>query len=504
MGGAGRAAVRAAVPAQRVPVHRAAVRAGRRGRQLDPDRAGQALHAACRQLLARALQPSGPRLHVRAGVRRVRVPRRAARGADRLERAHALGVRAELRVRRDGRRDRLRVDPVAAGRRDLLRGLHRLRGRLPGDPRLRLDAVHVRRSVHGLRARGRIGGGRAGRRRVDPRRGRRAPHHGHACFLMFVPVMTVAVLAAVLGPRRRGLRRSLGSFFRTQRGTWVPVAVISAAFLLPIVLNLARHWPGDFGKYLSYSTSAKAGGHGPRQVAAYALWFWWPHRPARLAALAAAAASGLALAVGLGLARGRLRRFLLALLAVNVVSSLAFLFYAAAEIDDLSEYYIGYFYWSAPLVTVLVIALGAVEAAGSLRRPASAFASAAAVLAAAAAFAALAVIPGARASTNDIDESLPRVVAALAARAHGRTIVLHIEHSAWVETTGFLVQAERTGVRACLDDPRFTFLVTRQFICTPAQAASGQGYWFYVPAGLPRGTPVMLRFSGIAVARAPS
>ncbi len=328
--------------------------------------------------------------------------------------------------------------------------------------------------------------------------------HGHACFLMFVPVMTVAVLAAVLWPRRRGLRRSLGSFFRTQRGTWVPVAVISAAFLLPIVLNLARHWPGDFGKYLSYSTSAKAGGHGPRQVAAYALWFWWPHRPARLAALAAAAASGLALAVGLGLARGRLRRFLLALLAVNVVSSLAFLFYAAAEIDDLSEYYIGYFYWSAPLVTVLVIALGAVEAAGSLRRPASAFASAAAVLAAAAAFAALAVIPGARASTNDIDESLPRVVAALAARAHGRTIVLHIEHSAWVETTGFLVQAERTGVRACLDDPRFTFLVTRQFICTPAQAASGQGYWFYVPAGLPRGTPVMLRFSGIAVARAPS
>ena len=115
----------------------------------------------------------------------------------------------------------------------------------------------------------------------------------------------------------------------------------------------------------------------------------------------------------------------------------------------------------------------------------------------------LAVIPGTRTSTNDIDQALPRVVATLAARAPGKTIVLHIDHPAWVETTGFLVQAERSGVRACLDDPWFTFLMTRQFICTPAQAASGQAYWFYTPGGLPPHTPVLLRFSGIAVAPAP-
>jgi hypothetical protein len=82
-------------------------------------------------------------------------------------------------------------------------------------------------------------------------------------------------------------------------------------------------------------------------------------------------------------------------------------------------------------------------------------------------------------------------------------IVLHIDHPAWVETTGFLVQAERSGVRACLDDPRFRFLMTSQFICTPAQAASGQAYWFYTPGGLPPHAQVLLRFSGIAVAPAP-
>ena len=125
-----------------------------------------------------------------------------------------------------------------------------------------------------------------------------------------------------------------------------------------------------------------------------------------------------------------------------------------------------------------------------------------AVLAAAAAFAVLAVIPGTRTSTSSADESLPQVVATLAARAQGRTIVLHIDGPAWVETAGFLVQAERTGVKACLDDPWYTFLMTRQFICTPAQTASGQAYWFYTARGLPRSAPVILRFSGIAVAPA--
>ena len=335
--------------------------------------------------------------------------------------------------------------------------------------------------------------------------------HGHACFLFFVPVLTLFVLAVALWPARHTLRASAGSFFRRQRSTWIPVAVISAVFALPILLNLVLHWPGDFGKYLSYGGSGRAGGHSVARVAEYALWFWWPHRYAWLAPVLGYA---LGFAVTWWLSRGPLRRFLLALLAVNAVSSLAFLLYTEAGIDDLSQYYIGYLYWSAPLVTVLVIVLAVLEAvrprpavAGSAawRRPWTAvnLGTAVAVLAAAAAFAVLAVIPGARtASTNDIDEALPRVVATLAARAPGQLIVLHIDGPAWVETTGFLVQAERTGVKACLDDPWYTFLMTKQFICTPAQVAGGRGYWFYTPRGLPRGTPVILRFSGIAVAAA--
>jgi hypothetical protein len=320
--------------------------------------------------------------------------------------------------------------------------------------------------------------------------------HGHACFLFFVPLISLAVLAAVLWPYRRALRASVGSFFRERRGVWIPVAAISAIFALPIVVNLVLHWPGDFGKYLSYSSSGQAGGHGLRQVAQYALWFWWPHKHTWVAGLVPVLGYALALAVTVWLSRGPLRRFLLALLAANVVSSLAFLFYAAVGIDDLTEYYIGYFYWSAPLVTVLVVALGAV---GAIR---ARLGACVAVLAAVVTVAVLSVIPGTRTSTNDIDESLPQVVATLAARAPGQMIVLHIDHDAWVQTAGFLVQAERTGVKACLDYPRLEFLMTRQFICTPAQVASGQGYWFYLPHSTPPGARVILRFSRVVVAPA--
>ena len=224
--------------------------------------------------------------------------------------------------------------------------------------------------------------------------------HGHACFLFFVPVISCAVLAAVLWPRRHRpgeLGASVRSFFATQRRVWVPVAVISVVFAFPIVLNLVLHWPGQFGDYLSYSSSKRAGGHSAAEVVRDALWYWWPYRDAWAVPVAGYA---VAAAVTRWLAPARLRRFLWALLAVNAVSSLAFLYYASTGIDVISEHYVGYFYWSAPVITLLVIAVGVVEAMPSPLGAAAA--AAAAVLA----LAALAVAPDTHTSTNSSDPAV--------------------------------------------------------------------------------------------------
>jgi len=317
--------------------------------------------------------------------------------------------------------------------------------------------------------------------------------HGHACFLLFVPVIGCAVLVAVLWPRRHSLGASVRSFLATQRRAWVPVAVISAVFALPIIANLVLHWPGEFGDYLTYAASRQAGGHSVAQVVRDALWYWWPHRDAWLFPVAGYA---VAVAVTRWLAPVRLRRFLIALLAVNAVSSLAFLYYAATGIDVLSRHYVGYFYWSAPVITLLVITVGVVEA---MPLPLGAFTAAgAAVLA----LAALAWAADTRTSTNssdpavpssgpDTDPALPGAVATLAAQAGGRTIVLRFDFPSWPDVTGFLVQAERTGVRACVADPASIVVMTRQFICTRADIVDGRVYWFHAAA--PRDGTVIVR-----------
>jgi hypothetical protein len=304
--------------------------------------------------------------------------------------------------------------------------------------------------------------------------------HGHACFLFFVPVILAAAAAAVIW--QHGPRASLRAFFRPR--TWIPVAVISAVFALPIVVNLALHWPGSFGKYFSYSSSSKAGGHGVAQVVRYAAWFWWRDGHTWTVALVPVVSYAAAIAAVVWLSRGAVRRFLAALLAVNVVSTVAFVCYAAVGIDYLSEYYIGYFYFSAPILTLLVIAVAVVHAPPV---PLGATLAAGAAVLGVAAFAAA---PGTAVSTQDTDAALPHAVQAVAARAAGRTIVIRFNHNAWLDVTGFLVQSERTGVRACVAEPTWTFMMTTQFICTPGQIADGAPFWFNAPVA-PHGTTVL-------------
>lgn len=325
--------------------------------------------------------------------------------------------------------------------------------------------------------------------------------HGHACFLLFVPLLGLGAVAARLAPHLK--RRT---WPRPERRAWLPVAVISAGFALPIVAELARHWPGNFGRYLAYSDSARSGGHPVTQVARYVLWFWWPHPKA----WAVAAALALAAAVAAWrMPAGEVRRFCRALLAADALSTIAFVAYAATGIDAVNQYYIGYFYWSAPVILLLVLALAATEtlaarATGSGPAGARVVSGLAAVLALAGC-AAFALAPQARLATSHADPgnpaatgpiadpSLPLGVAWIGSLAAGHYVVLTFSHDAWPAVTGILVQAERTGVPACVADPNWEFMLTSQFICTPAEIADGRRFSVWTRAAVPRGMPVVFR-----------
>lgn len=333
--------------------------------------------------------------------------------------------------------------------------------------------------------------------------------NGNVAFLFFVPVLAAGCVVALGWPRRRTLLASSRSFFARQRRVWIPVLVISALFAFPIAANTALHWPGEFGKYLSYSS--KQGDNHLRQVVDYTLHFWWPGA-ARVGWLVPVAAYLVAGLLTWRLAPGPARRFCVSLIAFVALSSVAFLVYAVVAIDELDPagYFIGYFYWSAPAIMLLVALFALTE---SLPSAAGLTAAAIAAMVACTAFA---VAPQTKTSTNhtdpantatgpDTDQSLPDGLAKMAAIADGRPIVLlRLQHNAWPSMTGLLVQAERAGVTACVADPYWEFMVTSQFICTPAELAGGAKFGLYLPGQVPRGTQVVFRLRRSIVTPAPS
>lgn len=336
--------------------------------------------------------------------------------------------------------------------------------------------------------------------------------NGHAAFLLFVPALAACAVVALAWPRRRRLSAAWRSFLAGQRRVWMPSVVLSALFLVPIVAELVLHWPGNFGKYFGYGTSSAAGGHTAAHILEYALWFWWPHAYAWAVVLVLYAAACAAVWM---CPAGPVRRVCASLLAFDTLSSLLVLFYAVAGIDQLDQHYIAYFYWSAPMIMILVVALAVTEmAAGparaSLRGTASmagtVTATAALAVCAVAACAAFAVAPQTRISTthvdpnqpvatgSPVDPTLPAGVARLDALSHGRPIVLRFAHSAWPEVTGILVQAERTGVHACVASPYWKFMMTSQFVCSSADLSQGTPFWLFTHGSVPRRAPVVFRF----------
>jgi hypothetical protein len=101
--------------------------------------------------------------------------------------------------------------------------------------------------------------------------------------------------------------------------------------------------------------------------------------------------------------------------------------------------------------------------------------------------------PAIPASGPMTDPSLPAGVAAMARAAAGRPAIIAFAHNAWPSITGLLVQAERTGVTACVSAKTWAFMMTGQFICTPAQLANGRKFYVYVPGQVPRGASVVFQ-----------
>lgn len=320
--------------------------------------------------------------------------------------------------------------------------------------------------------------------------------HGHVEFLFFVPLIGAATAAFALWPARRAPWSAITRFLRHGWPHYAPAVLISIVFAVPIAADLILHWPGEFGKYVSYARSAQAGHHTVGQAIHYVLWYWAPGAfwvallvacVAVAAALAVAqvfpsvaTASDSAATASDSMATASdasvpLRRFLLAAMYVCAVTTAGMIYYAVRGIDDVRAVYIGFFYWSVPLLTFLVVAIGLIAALQG--RVITRFAVAGALIVA---LGFGADSPALRADVHNNEPALFTATTTLAARAHGRLIVLRVGGGTVFDAWGLIVQAERLGARACLVGRYgWVFQVTSQFTCQPAQESTGTTYWLH-------------------------
>lgn len=279
--------------------------------------------------------------------------------------------------------------------------------------------------------------------------------HGHAVFLLFVPALAgIAVLLSIMRNRRRVDRVPF------DRRSWTIALAILAVFLTPIVLNTIWHWPGEFGKYFGYGSSENAGSRSLGRSIAYVYWYWWPFKTLPLALF------GIPIAAALIFFATRVRDpFVRAGLWLSLVVTLLLGYYAFAGIDNPNDPYMGFFYWSVPLFTVVALVIG-------LRHRLPAWHPAIPI---ALAVAVMLLVPGFRTITNDNEPSVPATLAAFRNLAGDRPVVLEITNNdIGPEVPGLLNWARREGMRACVRDPAWAFITTPGMICTADEIARGE------------------------------
>src|SRR5664280_1680780 len=271
--------------------------------------------------------------------------------------------------------------------------------------------------------------------------------HGHVSFVLFAGVTTVVALIA-------GWFRSRRSRKWPTRSNRLWAAATLVLFLSPIVVNLLLHWPGEFEKYISFSTNQS--GFTPRTtgdviefVASYWIRSGWWMLVLIVAAVALAVVARLADPSDSG------GRFRLDLIAICGVELLLFAIYAERGVDDLVNSYVGWFMLVCP-VLVLWAGLDAILDVLGRRRAKTGNLIAGGVCAAL-----VVTLVAAGDAVNPYRGMEPGLAAALPPGP----VRLDFQTAGWPAALGLIEDARRRDQQICVVDPVWGFLVTPAVIC---------------------------------------
>lgn len=274
--------------------------------------------------------------------------------------------------------------------------------------------------------------------------------HSHICFVAFVvPISVYAMLRAWAANQYR-----LRSLQAAERRYWWTFAAVIGLFALPIALHFVLHYPGEVGRYLSYTRPPAS----PRTLGDVTEFL------VRCVTNESELGRPLLLGVAAGAALAVLtfpepyRRFVRQLALVAALTSAVMVYYVARSVDDYQYTYVGKFFGSVLLIGWSLVAMRvAALARGSAARGV--------LIAAALGAGAWAASTG---RFNNGYHGSPESVA-LAERiaadprwSEGAPAVT-IKENGWIEAAALILQLERRGKRVWLVERGFDTLFTDRF-----------------------------------------
>lgn len=299
--------------------------------------------------------------------------------------------------------------------------------------------------------------------------------HGHVSFLLFVGVTTVIAATSWFFLHRGFLAREA----KDHRASLYVAAAFVALFLLPMVLEVALHFPGPWHQYWYYVGHTKVPHRSFSQIIHYE-WHYWKdlHFPVAVYPIAVAAGIGFTLSE-----RDRgIRRLFIAVYGVLVLETGLTFYYLLRGVDILtpeSVYgYVGYFYEAVPLVLLIAAAsqlwLRFSRSVTQVHHPmvyrGGAIFAAVLVIAAT-------VLGATNSALGRLPDSQSNVVAAVNAIRQspdrGTRPIALVEDSLsdWPAAAEIGLQMQRAGVRWCLwkTTPMDVVLYTPSFVCSSRQ-----------------------------------
>jgi hypothetical protein len=286
---------------------------------------------------------------------------------------------------------------------------------------------------------------------------------GHASFLGLVPMMGLVFLCAVavLHPETRSVS-GIRALMAAHRASVIASAVIVGVFLLPILLHVLLHFPGEFGKYLEFAGQQPRKGW--RAVAVVLLPYW------KVLGVAFAIFLAGLLVSPAGALDDRRKGIAAGAFAVCLAGTGAVLFYIQKGVDALADwsFYVVWWYQAAPATCV---GLATVYVGTTLKRRLPLYA------------ALLVMVPAALwfarwpdKLTNDsanVEKTMGLLQQKRRETGHPVRLVLDATPSQlfnmWARAVGLIAEQERRGERiACIEEYSWQLSYHERNRCAPA------------------------------------